>query len=70
MADTIKTRKELAVIVCGIAAHTLIAHRMYDALGIPRPTVTARYGKHGHAGKRGKRRGAEKPMRQRHGARP
>lgn len=66
----IATRKELCSIVRNITAHTLIAYRMYDALGIPRPTITARYGGHTrsrHTGKRKKYRGARKLMAQKHG---
>ena len=63
------TRDELISLVKSIRSDTLIAVRMYDALGLPHALVDSRSAHHAHSGKRKKYRGARKLMAQKYGVR-
>lgn len=60
----IMTRDELVALVSQIRSDTLIARRMYDALGLPCPIVQPRRTKYDEGYRY---RGARKLMKQRHG---
>ena len=58
------THDELVALVSKIRSDTLIAQRMYDALGLPRPVIKRGRTKHKE---NYKYKGARKLMKQRHG---
>ena len=62
------THDELIALVSQIRSDTLIAQRMYDALGLPRPVIKRKRGRTKYK-ENHKYKGARKLMKQRHGVR-